>query len=283
MSREAEQPAHGAPQPPIITLLTDFGFDGAPATCEGVMLAICPHARVVHVSHAVRKFAVSDGAFLLAAALPYMPVGVHVAVIDPGVGTRRRPIGIRTGRGDVLIGPDNGLLLPAADALGGRTAARELTDRALWLPTSSTTFHGRDIFSPVAAHVAAGVEFDRVGTELPVDDLVHVELGKATVADGVLETTVVYVDSFGNVRLAGSRRNLVEAFGNVSDGDPLAVAIGNGEPFHATFAPSFGHVEVGATLVYVDSAGGVALADNQGNFAARVGARTGMPVRIGPA
>src|SRR5687768_16318680 len=159
---------------PIITFLTDFGLNGATAACRGVMLSICRDAQIIDVGHDIRKFAIRDGAFLLRFALPYVPVGVHVGVVDPGVGTRRRPIGIRTARGDVLIGPDNGLLPPAADALGGAVEARELTNRDLWLPVTTSTFHGRDIFSPVAAHLAAGdAEFATVGPEIALDSLIR--------------------------------------------------------------------------------------------------------------
>ena len=119
---------------PVIGFLTDFGLDGAAATCRGVMLSICPDAQIVDISHTVPKFSIRAGAFILRAALPYLPVGVHVGVVDPGVGSDRRPVAIRTGHGDVLIGPDNDLLLPAADALGGIADARELTNRELWLP-----------------------------------------------------------------------------------------------------------------------------------------------------
>ena len=154
-------------RPPVIGFLTDFGLDGAAAACRGVMLSICPDAQIVDVSHSVRKYAVRDGAFVLRATLPYLPVGVHVGVVDPGVGTARRPIAVRVARGDVLVGPDNGILLPAADALGGAVEARELTNRDLWLPAVSATFHGRDLFAPVAAHLAAGdAAFEDVGPEI---------------------------------------------------------------------------------------------------------------------
>src|SRR5437773_7129251 len=126
-------------QPPVITFLSDFGLDGAAAICRGVMLRICPSAQIVDVAHTVRKFSVTDGAFILTMTLPWMPVGVHVAVVDPGVGTDRRPVALRTGRGDVLVGPDNGLLIGAAEALGGNVEARELTNRDLWLPETSST------------------------------------------------------------------------------------------------------------------------------------------------
>ena len=271
-------------EPPIITFLTDFGLDGAAATCRGVMLSICRNARIVDICHTVRKYAIRDGAFILRAALPFMPVGIHVAVVDPGVGTSRRPIAIGCGRGDILIGPDNGLLLAAADALGGATAARELADRALWLPNTTATFHGRDIFAPVAAHLAAGdASFDALGPEIELADLVRLPAPRALVAHGRLETEVTYIDSFGNVRLAGTREDLVAAVGDVAEGDRLEVTIGPSRIGEAVFARSFGHAGPGETLLYVDSTGDLALADNQEDLGARVGAETGMPVSIGPA
>lgn len=272
------------PKRPVIAFLTDFGLDGAAATCRGVMLSICPDAQIVDVSHTIRKYAIRDGAFVLRSALPFMPVGVHVAVVDPGVGTQRRPIGVRTGRDDVLIGPDNGLLLPAADALGGAVEARELTNRELWLSKTSTTFHGRDLFAPVGARLAAGqVPFDAVGPKVRVEELVRLPDMRARAGDGVIETVVTYVDSFGNVRLAGDRDDLRAAFGETDDGHRFRVAIGSMEAEEATFARSFGHVEMGEAILYLDSSGDLALAANQADLAARIGAESGMSVRIEPA
>ncbi len=145
-----------AAERPFISFLSVFGLDGAAATCRGVMLSICPDAQIVDIAHTVRKYAIGEASFILSAALPYMPLGVHLALVDPGVGTSRRPIGIKAARGDVLIGPDNGLLLEAARALGGATQARGVQNRDLWLRLASSTFHGHDIFSPVAARLAAG-------------------------------------------------------------------------------------------------------------------------------
>ncbi len=268
----------------IITFLTDFGLDGAAATCRGVMLSICRDAQIVDISHTVRKYAIRDGAFILRAALPFMPVGVHVAVVDPGVGTSRRPIGIRTERGDVLIGPDNGLLGAAAQALGGPSEARELTNRALWLAATTATFHGRDIFAPVAAHLAAGhAPFDEVGPEIPDANLVRLPAPRARATRGRIETEVTYVDSFGNLRLAGGRVDLASAFGQVADGDRFAVTIASGATEEAVFARGFGHVAPGGMLLYVDSTGDLALADNQADLGARLGAESGMPVSIEPA
>jgi len=276
-------PAMRPSEPPIITFLTDFGLDGAAATCRGVMLSICRNAQIVDISHTVRKYAIRDGAFILRAALPFMPVGIHVAVVDPGVGTSRRPIAIRCARGDILIGPDNGLLPAAADALGGATAARELADRALWLPNTTATFHGRDIFAPVAAHLAAGdAPFEAVGPEIQLADLVRLPAPLAQVSGGRLHTEVTYVDSFGNVRLAGTRDDLVAALGQVAEGDRLAVSIGPSHVGEAVVVRSFGHAGPGETLLYVDSTGDLALADNQADLGVRVGAEAGMAVTIGP-
>lgn len=277
-------PAMHPSERPIITFLTDFGLDGAAAACRGVMLSICRDAQIVDVSHTVRKYAIRDGAFILRAALPFMPIGVHVAVVDPGVGTSRRPIGIRTERGDVLIGPDNGLLIAAADALGGPSEARELTNHALWLAATTATFHGRDIFAPVAAHLAAGdASYAEVGPEIPVADLVRLPASHAHVTSGRIETEVTYVDSFGNLRLAGGRDDLATAFGQVADGARFVVTVASQAIGEAAYVRSFGHVAPGGMLLYVDSTRDLALADNQADLATRIGAESGMPVSIEPA
>lgn len=268
---------------PIIGFLTDFGLDGAAATCRAVMLGICRDAQIVDIGHTTRKYAIRDGAFLLRFSLPYFPVGVHVGVVDPGVGTSRRPIGIRTGRGDVLIGPDNGLLIPAADALGGIEEARELANRELWLPATTSTFHGRDIFAPVAGHLSVGsAAFGAIGPAVPADELVRLPEPEAVVAEGAIETVVTYVDSFGNIRLAGGPDELRGAFGEITNETPLVAVFDGPEPLREAtrYATTFGVVPQGKSLVYVDSLGNLAMADNQGNLAARLGIDHDRPVRI---
>ena len=266
---------------PVIGFLTDFGLDAAAAVCRGVMIGICPDAQVIDVSHTMRKYAIGDGARLLAFALPYLPVGTHVGVVDPGVGTSRRPIGIRTGRGDVLIGPDNGLLMPPADVLGGAVEARELMNRDLWLPVTSTTFHGRDIFSPVAAHLAAGkATVEQVGPTIALDELIRLPQPTATAAPGRVDTIVMYVDSYGNIRLAGSGRELDDAFGSLGDGDALRFELPAANGSQAVVEPTrygttFGVVAEGESLIYLDSEGTLSMADNQGNLAARLGITAG--------
>lgn len=266
------------PDRPVIGFLTDFGLDGAAAICRGVMLSIARDAQIVDISHVVRKFAIGDGAYLLRTALPWLPVGCHVAVVDPGVGTARRPIGVLTARGDVLIGPDNGLLLPAAERLGGIREGRLLENRALMLPTTSATFHGRDIFAPVAAHLAMGAAFEEVGPAVDAGSLVVLDLPAAAVTPGRLDTGVVYVDSFGNLRLAGGTAELHEALGAVAVGTPLLVSLAT-EDLPATFARTFGDVPPGGLVVYRDSSGDLAIGVSNGDAARRLGLATGA--RIG--
>ena len=273
---------------PFISFLTDFGPDSAAAVCRGVMLSIAPDAQIVDISHSVRKYAIRDGAFLLTASLPWMPIGVHVAVVDPGVGTARRPIGLLTGRGDVLIGPDNGLLFAAAQRLGGIREARVLENRAWMLERTSSTFHGRDLFAPIAAHLAIGGAFAAVGPVVEVESLVAIRFPEPEVRDGALLSSIVYVDSFGNLRFAGETGDLVRAVGELTQGRPLRVEFGasNGSgPIVETvpWSRTFGEIPVGRPLLYEDSSGRLAFADNQADAARRLGVGNDRPVTIRPA
>ena len=277
LSGGSESDTIGGVAGPFISLLTDFGArDPSAAILHGVILAIAPDARIVDISHEVRKFAIRDGALLLWCALPYLPVGSHVAVVDPGVGTERRPIALRVARGDVLIGPDNGLLLAGADRLGGASEARVLEAEAYRLPTVSTSFHGRDIFAPAAAHLAAGVEFDALGPTIPVADLVPSPISDPLVEPGCLRSRIVYVDTFGNIKLAGLRPDLEAAIGTVRPGDRLELAFAaDGDDRAAvnvvTWRGTFGEAEHGEVLLYEDSYGRICLAENQGSAAADLG------------
>jgi hypothetical protein len=275
---------------PFISFMTDFGVgSSAPAVCRGVMLDIAPDARLVDVTHAIRHFALRDGAFLLARSVPYFPVGVHVGVIDPGVGTDRRPIALQVGRGDFLVGPDNGLLVPAARALGGIVAARALENRALWLPSVSHTFHGRDIFSPVAAHLAGGTPFDTVGPELDPASVNKMELPNANPRDGGLDTSILLIDAFGNCRLAGETSDLVTAFGEMERGRWFELILPPRGAHAATrvrlpWVATFGEVAVGAPLLFEDADyAGPALAINRGSAAEELGLALDTPVRLEPA
>jgi len=267
---------------PLISFLSDFGSGSTPAVCRGVMWSIAPDARLLDLTHDVRQFAVRDGAFLLARAVGYLPVGVHLAVVDPGVGTARRPVVVHAARGDLLVGPDNGLLLPAARELGGATDAWEIANRHLFLPHVSSTFHGRDLFSPVAAHLAGGLDPDRVGPGVDVASLVDLRLPEATARDGGLDTAVLLIDRYGNARLAGQPAELASLAGPLTPGRRFRVSIGERRetvPWQATF----GEVGPGTPLLYEDADyDGLGIAVNQASAAERFGLELDTPVRIEP-
>jgi S-adenosylmethionine hydrolase len=262
---------------PTISLLTDFGArDMSAAILHGVIASIAPDARVIDITHEVRKFAIRDGALLLWCALPYLPVGFHVAVVDPGVGTERRPVALRTSRGDILIGPDNGLLMAGAERLGGVAEARILEAEGIRLPRVSMVFHGRDIFAPAAAHLAAGAAFEAVGRAIDPAELVRSPIADPVIEPGLLRSAVVYIDTFGNVKLAGLRLDLERAVGPIRSGDRLELSFAA----NAERAPrvetvrwfaTFGEAEPGEILVYEDSYGRVCLARNQGDAAEQLG------------
>jgi len=269
---------------PVNTFLTDFG-PSAPGVCRGVMYGICPDAIVIDISHDVPRYSIREGSGTLVFALPYMPIGIHVAVVDPGVGTERLPVAIRVARGDVLIGPDNGLLTQAADALGGIEEARVIENRVLMLPVISASFHGRDIFSPVAAHLASGVEFAAVGPVIPIHSLARLPVIRPTLGDGVLASVVVHILVFGNATFAGTPADLEAAIGPLTLGRPLALEFPGHDGAaaveeHTVWHATFGQVPLGASLVYKDSEGNLAFADNQGDAAARLGLVVGRPVHI---
>ena len=193
----------------VITFLTDFGLqDDFVGTCHGVIATIAPDARVIDVTHGVRPGHVLQGALVLANTLPYMPAGVHLAVVDPGVGGSRRALALRDGEGRLYVGPDNGLLLPAAERFGGVVEAHELANAEYSLQPVSRTFHGRDLFSPAAAHLAAGVELGRLGPPVGPEELVRLELPQLEVGQNRLRAVAVMVDRFGNVALNLRREHL---------------------------------------------------------------------------
>ena len=266
---------------PFISLLTDFGLrDPSAAICRGVILGIAPEVEILDISHEVRKYAIRDGALLLWCALPYLPVGQHVAVVDPGVGTARRPVAVRTGRGDHLIGPDNGLLLMAADKLGGPDGAVELVEAAYRLPVVSTSFHGRDIFAPAAAHLALGVPMDKLGPQIDPAELVRLPIPEAHVRPGALGTHVLYVDTFGNVKFTALGLQLPEAIGDLHPGDPLELQLDGEQPIPVTWQDTFGGAGPGDALLYNDSYGRLCLAVNQGDAQSTLGLREDQPITI---
>ena len=265
---------------PVVTLLTDFGLrDVSAAICRAVVLDICPDAEVIDLSHDIRKYAVRDGALALWCALPYVRVGFHVAVVDPGVGTVRRPIAIRVARGDVLIGPDNGLLVPAAERLGGAVEARLLENPAYRLPLVTSTFHGRDVFAPAAAHLARGSSFESLGSAIP-DELVPSPIPAAAAVDGGLATEVIYEDTFGNLKLSALLEDVRAATGGDPVGAAFEVELDGGRAITMPWARTFGLVGPGEPLLYEDSYGRACIAVNQGHAAQALGLADGTRLQL---
>jgi S-adenosyl-L-methionine hydrolase (adenosine-forming) len=253
-----------------ISLTTDYGtFDGFVAACHGSIARIAPAVRVIDVTHHVPPADVMRGATVLAQTVPYLPPSVHVAVVDPGVGTARRGIAIGTPNG-VLVGPDNGLLVWAAEALGGMDRVVELTNKEWFLGDVSRTFHGRDVFAPAGARIAAGAALDDAGPAMDPDEVVRLPEPVVTVGDGWIETEVLSVDRFGNVQLA--------AGGALLSGMSSELVV-NGN-VRARLGSTFQDVEPGDLLVYEDSAGRVAIAVNNGRAVVLLSVRTGDVVRI---
>ena len=260
-----------------ITFTSDYGLeDHFVGVCHGVMARVAPRARVLDVSHAVAAQDVRQGAVVLAQAVPYLPRAVHLAVVDPGVGTGRGMVAVGAG-GQVLVGPDNGLLLWAAEALGGVERAYALENRAFWLAPVSRTFHGRDVFAPAAAHLAAGVDPAELGPELGPERLVRLERPAVRAGTGRAGGSVVAVDHFGNLAL-DLRRGDLERVG-VAVGDPVEVRVG-GRAHRVVVAETFASVPAGDLVLHEDSFGSLAVAVNQGRAADRLGVGAGDPVEI---
>ncbi|MFL6122427.1 S-adenosyl-l-methionine hydroxide adenosyltransferase family protein [Actinophytocola sp.] len=260
-----------------ISFTTDYGIDdGFVGVCEGVIARIAAGARVIHVSHTVPPQDVRRGAAVLAQTVPYLPPAVHLAVVDPGVGTDRRGVVLVAADG-VLVGPDNGLLTAAADALGGVRAAHELVEPAYRLSTVSATFHGRDLFAPAAAHLAAGVPAERLGPAVDPATLVRLPEPETVVEAGKLSTEIRYIDTFGNIQLAATGADL-QASGAALGA--TAHANLNGRSAKATVGRTFADTSRDGLVVYVDSGERVALAVNGGSAASEFGGKVGDPVLL---
>ncbi len=257
--------------PRIITLTTDFGTDDVfVGVMKGVIAGIAPAARVIDLTHGVPPQAVEIGALLLRLALPYFPLGaIHVAVVDPGVGSARRPLCIETERG-FLIGPDNGLLAPAAERAGIRRIV-ECSNRALWLPTVGATFHGRDVFAPLAAHLAAGTPIEEIGREAP--PLVALELPAARRAGEALHGEVIHVDRFGNL-ITNVTVDDIAGF----PAPALSVSIGG--VALVGLVSSYAAVPVGAPLALINSWRLLEVAVRNGSARERFGGRRGASVIV---
>ena len=261
-----------------ITFLTDFGVaDDLVGTCHGVMKRIAPEVEIIDITHGIAPQEVLQGALVLRNTLPYMPEGVHLAVVDPGVGTERKAIALRSGDGRLYVGPDNGLLIPAAERMGGIADAWELTEPAYRLSPLSRTFHGRDVFAPAAAFLAGGLEPSKLGLSLDTSVLTRLEVPVPQVSAGEIVAHVLTVDRFGNVQLNLTASDLDRV--GIVPGTRIELEIGL-ERYYAVAARTFADVARGDIVLYEDSYRNISIAINVGDAASVISARAGDRVRI---
>ncbi|HJT38393.1 MAG TPA: SAM-dependent chlorinase/fluorinase [Actinomycetota bacterium] len=262
----------------FITFLSDYGLeDEFVGVCRGVVKRFAPDVEILDIAHGIPPQDVSAGATVLAQAVKYMPAAVHLAIVDPGVGTPRRAVVVETAAGSPLVGPDNGVLWLATEALGGATRAFAITNQSLFLEAPSRTFHGRDIFAPVAARIALGMDPHEVGEECSVDGLIRIDMPPAKVDDDHIHARVVQIDHFGNLQLNFGRSEL-EGIGVIL-GDATEVRVG-GRSFSAPYSQAFSEVKKGGLILLEDSHRHLTLAVNMGNARDVLEARRGDPVII---
>jgi len=259
---------------PFVSVTADFG-PVATAICRGVILTIAPQATVIDLTANVPAFDVRAGSLDLWYGLRWLPVGTHVGVVDPGVGTERIGVAFEVARGDVLVGPDNGLFTAAAERLGGIRRVHALESADYRLPMVTTTFHGRDVFAPAAGHLAAGLPIEALGRAVDPTTLVQLPPLRPEPAVGGLRIEVVSVDSFGNLYLGGEPADLAPVLGPLRPGLPMRV-----DDLELVWAETFGRVGPGEALLLEDSDGRLCLALNQASAAERLGVREGDGIVI---
>ena len=262
-----------------VCFLTDFGLaDDFVGTCKGVMLGVAPGLSIVDLTHEVPGFEVEAGAEILQHATRYMPPDtVYLAVVDPGVGTSRRALALETSRGALLVGPDNGLLIPAAESLGGVREAVALTDPDYRIHPVSNTFHGRDVFAPAAAYLASGTSLTDLGPSIDHSSLMRLHEIEASRHEGeTLEAGIISIDRFGNARLS-----LMQEHSGLRYGDVLQVDTGDGH-MSVRYVETFGSSNAGELVLVPDSHWRVSLSINKGNAAQALSLRVGDRVRLLP-
>jgi S-adenosyl-L-methionine hydrolase (adenosine-forming) len=264
--------------PAFVTFLSDFGLqDDFVGTCHGVIKRIAPETEIIDLTHGIKPGRILQGALALANALPYLPAGVHLAVVDPGVGGGRRPLALRDAEGRFYVGPDNGLLLPAADRFGGVAEVHELANPAYALESVSRTFHGRDLFSPAAAHLSAGVPLAELGPPIDPDALVRLDLPAPEVGLSRIRATVLGVDRFGNVALNLTREHLDAV--SIVPGMRVELAA-RGNHYYAVAARTFADARPGELILYEDSYRNVAVAVTRGSAASLLAVSEGSEIVV---
>jgi S-adenosyl-L-methionine hydrolase (adenosine-forming) len=268
--------------PPIITFLSDYGLtDDFVGICHGVIAGICPAARVIDLTHGIPRHDVRAGAIVLGEALAYLPIGVHLAVVDPDVGAQRRAIALRLADGRLLVGPDNGLLSLAARAGGGIAEAVDIARSRHRLQPVSATFHGRDIFAPVAAALAAGVAIADTGDPLDPAEVVTLDLPAPSREGPTLVAHVRYIDRFGNLQLNAGHEDLAGT--GVKLGRPALIKLPGGTSQRVQFVRTFADAGPDELLLYEDAQRRLAVAVRHGDAAERLGLTVDAPLRIRPA
>jgi S-adenosylmethionine hydrolase len=264
-----------------ITFLSDYGYDDEFAgVCRAVIAGIAPDATVIDLTHGVPRHAIRQGATILSNALPYAPPGVHMAVVDPGVGSPRRALAVRVASDDrVLVGPDNGLLWPGVERLGGVVEAVDVSLSEFRLEPISATFHGRDVFAPVAAHLALGAPLSAAGEEVAPASLTTLDASEPSIGEGRVVAHVISVDRFGNAVLDLADRHLAQA--GLRMGNHVTVEAG-GQSQGAAFTLTFADAGPGELILYVDSYGSLALAVNRASAAGRLRVGPGDEVVLRP-
>ena len=264
----------------IVTLLTDYGTDDEFAgVCHAVIHAICPECRLIDLTHGIPRHDVRRGALVLRNALPYAPAGVHVAVVDPEVGTERRAVAVACDDGRILVGPDNGVLSLAWERFGSVVEAVDVSRSPHRLEPVAATFHGRDIFAPVAAHLARGEELADAGERIDPAELTELELPRPRVEPDAVHAPVLLVDGFGNVALGVGHADLAGT--GLALGRDVTVE-GDGGCFSARLVRSFADVAAGEMLVYEDAYRMLAVAINRGDAAAALGVAPDDELRLSP-
>jgi S-adenosyl-L-methionine hydrolase (adenosine-forming) len=260
-----------------ITFLTDFGLeDDLVGICHGVMKRIAPEVEIIDLTHGVEPQSVLQGALVLANTIRYLPEGVHLAVVDPGVGSPRRAVALRAG-GRLFVGPDNGLLMLAAEKVGDVEAAHELTNREYALEHVSATFHGRDVFSPAAAHLARGLDLAELGPVVEPASLVRLELPQKEISQRRIRATCLYVDRFGNMQLNLTSADLDQC--SVEPGHQVEVEH-SGDRYYAVAARTFADARAGEIILYEDAYENIALAISGGSAAQTFNVSAGAELRI---
>lgn len=262
---------------PIITLTSDFGVQSqGVGNMEGVITQITPNARVIHLMHGLPSFDIRAGARTME-AVQFMPVGFHVCVVDPGVGTSRRAIIIKVKRGDFFIGPDNGVFLPAVNILGGATKVIEISNPEFMIQPVSPIFHGRHIFAPAAAYLAKGVQIENFGNSLSLDKLIKAPYIEAVLEDGLINAEVININKFGSLNLNILHRVWDQL--NVLLGQNVAVNFKN-KTIKIPFVETFGQVKSGQLLILKDDYGRIEIAINLGDFAKKYQVKLGDKFNI---